>query len=59
MEKFKCYSMQKNLEYNNKLLGEIMIRKLEKRDINNVMQIWKNDNIKAHQFIPDKYWESN
>lgn len=36
-----------------------MIRKFEKRDINNVMQIWKNENIKAHQFIPDKYWESN
>lgn len=25
-----------------------MIRKFEKNDINPVMQIWKNENIKAH-----------
>ena len=23
------------------------------------MQIWKNENIKAHKFIPKKYWENN
>ena len=23
------------------------------------MQIWKNENIKAHQFISKKYWENN
>ena len=28
-----------------------MIRKFEKNDINPVMQIWKNENIKAHKFI--------
>lgn len=36
-----------------------MIRKFEKNDINNVMQIWKNENIKAHKFIPREYWENN
>lgn len=36
-----------------------MIRKLKKNDINDVMRIWKNENIKAHQFIPKEYWESN
>ena len=36
-----------------------MIRKFEKGDINDVMQIWKNENIKAHQFISKKYWENN
>lgn len=23
------------------------------------MQIWKNENIKAHKFIPKEYWEGN
>ena len=36
-----------------------MIRKFEKNDINNVMQIWKNENIKAHKFIPREYWKNN
>lgn len=28
-----------------------MIRKFEKKDINAVMKIWKNENIRAHNFI--------
>lgn len=36
-----------------------MIRKFEKNDINDIMTIWKNENIKAHKFIPKEYWESN
>lgn len=36
-----------------------MIRNFEKNDINDVMEIWKSENIKAHQFIPNEYWESN
>ncbi|MFR1776814.1 MAG: GNAT family N-acetyltransferase [Clostridia bacterium] len=36
-----------------------MIRKFEKKDINDVMIIWKNENIKAHQFIEREYWENN
>ncbi len=36
-----------------------MIRKFEKNDINNVMKIWKDENIKAHQFIPKEYWENS
>lgn len=36
-----------------------MIRKFEKNDINDILQIWKSENIKAHKFIPKEYWESN
>ncbi len=36
-----------------------MIRRFEKNDINNIMQIWKNENIKAHKFIPETYWKNN
>lgn len=37
----------------------MMIRNFEKNDIDAVMQIWKNENIKAHKFISNIYWESN
>ena len=36
-----------------------MIRKFEKNDINNILEIWKSENIKAHNFNPKEYWESN
>lgn len=36
-----------------------MIRKFEKNDIKAIMQIWRNENIKSHNFIPKEYWESN
>lgn len=36
-----------------------MIRKFENIDIDDVMQIWQNENIKVHNFIPKEYWESN
>lgn len=36
-----------------------MIRKFEKNDINDIMRIWKNENIKAHSFIPKEYWKNN
>lgn len=36
-----------------------MIRKLENTDIDDVMEIWKQENIKAHNFIPKEYWEDN
>lgn len=36
-----------------------MIRKFEKNDIDVIMQIWKNENIKAHSFISKEYWENN
>lgn len=36
-----------------------MIRKFEKNDINVVMKIWENENIKAHKFIPKEYWKNN
>ena len=36
-----------------------MIRKFEKKDINAVMEIWKNENIRAHNFIAKEYWQDN
>lgn len=36
-----------------------MIRKFDKNNINPVMQIWKNENIKAHKFISKEYWKNN
>jgi len=36
-----------------------MIRKLEKQDINEIMDIWLNTNILTHEFISEEYWNSN
>ena len=36
-----------------------MIRALQKADINRVVDIWLNTNLKAHSFISAQYWESN
>ncbi len=36
-----------------------MIRKFEDNDIDDIMQIWKSANIKAHNFISNEYWENN
>ena len=36
-----------------------MIRQFKKNDLPAVMQIWIDTNIKAHDFIPKEYWESN
>lgn len=37
----------------------IMIRTLQKADINRVMDIWLDTNIKAHSFVTSQYWKSN
>ena len=36
-----------------------MIRKFEKNDINTIMKIWKNENIRTHKFISKEYWKNN
>ncbi len=36
-----------------------MIRKFEKNDINDIMKIWKNENIRTHNFIEKEYWKNN
>lgn len=36
-----------------------MIRKYKNEDLDIIMKIWQEENIKAHNFIPSKYWESN
>lgn len=36
-----------------------MIRKFENNDIKDVMEIWKNENIRTHNFISKEYWENS
>ena len=36
-----------------------MIRKLEEENLDAVMQIWLDTNIKTHDFIPAEYWSDN
>lgn len=36
-----------------------MIRKFEKNDLTDIMRIWLESNIKAHDFIDDGYWQEN
>lgn len=36
-----------------------MIRKFEMNDIDIIMEIWLDVNMKAHDFIPASYWQSN
>ncbi|MDE6504327.1 MAG: GNAT family N-acetyltransferase [Clostridia bacterium] len=38
---------------------EIKIRKAEICDIDQIMQIWKVENINAHNFISPDYWKEN
>lgn len=36
-----------------------MIRKFKKEDISTIMKIWKDENIRTHNFISKEYWENN
>lgn len=36
-----------------------MIRKFKETDINCIMKLWLETNIYAHNFIDEKYWQSN
>ena len=36
-----------------------MIRALQKADIERVVDIWLDTNLKAHNFIPGQYWKNN
>ena len=36
-----------------------MIRKLNNTDLDEVIKIWLNENIKTHFFISPEYWKSN
>lgn len=36
-----------------------MIKKLDQSKIGSLMEIWLEENIRAHDFIPRTYWESN
>ena len=36
-----------------------MIRVLQKADIERVVDIWLDTNLKAHYFIPRQYWKDN
>jgi hypothetical protein len=51
--------MFKNLFLARRIRMWFMIRKLQKTDINRVADIWLDTNLKAHDFIPAKYWKNN
>lgn len=36
-----------------------MIRTFKEDDLNSVMRIWLDTNIKAHDFIPKEYWKNH
>ena len=36
-----------------------MIRKMKIEDINEIMKIWLDTNLKAHYFISESYWKNN
>lgn len=36
-----------------------MVREFKIDDLEQIMKIWLNENIKAHNFIPKNYWEDN
>ena len=36
-----------------------MIRKFEHKDLEEIMKIWLDTNIQAHDFIPSDYWKNN
>ena len=36
-----------------------MIRKFEKKDLDEVMSLWLHVNIEAHSFIEEDYWKKN
>ena len=36
-----------------------MIRRLQKVDVDRVMDLWLDTNLKTHDFVPAEYWRSN
>lgn len=36
-----------------------MIRRLQKADVDRVMDLWLDTNLKAHDFVSAAYWRSN
>ncbi len=35
------------------------IREYKSKDLDNIMEIWVNTNIEAHNFIDENYWRNN
>lgn len=36
-----------------------MIRKVNKEDLDRIMEVWLNSNLEAHDFVDPNYWKSN
>ena len=36
-----------------------MIEELNKKDINQIMDIWLKDNKRTHNYIPEEYWDNH
>lgn len=45
--------------YDIKEIQVEMIRSIENKDIDKIMNIWLRSTIKAHDFIQKEYWEKN
>lgn len=41
------------------ILGGFMIRKFKEEDIEDIMKLWLETNISAHDFIDSDYWKNN
>ena len=36
-----------------------MIEELNKKDINQIMDIWLKENKRTHNYIPEEYWDNH
>ena len=36
-----------------------MIEELNKKDINQIMDIWLKENKRTHSYIPEEYWDNH
>ncbi len=43
----------------NLLFNETVIRKFQNSDLEEIMKIWLDTNVRAHGFIPEDYWKRN
>ncbi len=40
-------------------MKDIRMQKLSDKDLDEIIEIWYESSIKAHDFIPDEYWNEN
>lgn len=56
----QAYSQKKyELTYSMNEMEKNMVREFNNKDLDVVMKIWLDTNTKAHDFIPQNYWQNN